>query len=432
MLCHIRKTSSLIGRVIQARDLLGFAPATPTAKAKITMRSPEKMKLSILGTRGIPAKHGGFETFAERLALYLTERGWEVTVYCQLDGAGQTYEDTWRGIRRVNIPVKLNGAVGTIMFDWKSTLHAAGEDSLKLTLGYNTAVFSLLYRLRGRTNLFNMDGIEWKRPKWSLPEKIWLMMNEVCGCYLGNHLIADHPGIKRHLETRVSSEKISVLLYGSDALKEASREMLDRFGVEPGKYALLVARPEPENSILETVRAFSASASGMKLVVLGNYYPDGIPYHKAVLDAASDQVIFPGAVYEPEVINALRFHCGFYIHGHTVGGTNPSLVEALGAKSPVLAHDNQFNRWVAGDGAIYFRDEAECREQIAGLVGDQAKLKEMATSSRLRHQEAFTWPAVLGAYESLLRSWAYGPASKSSSVPSTVQWAKPLQENEES
>jgi glycosyltransferase involved in cell wall biosynthesis len=363
------------------------------------------MKLSILGIRGIPANHGGFETFAEKLALYLTERGWDITVYCQLEGNGATYEDTWCGIRRVNIPVKQRGALGTIVFDWKSTLHAADEDSLKLTLGYNTASFSLLYRLKGRTNIFNMDGIEWKRKKWRLPEKLWLMLNEICGCYLGNHLIADHPGIKEHLETRVSGDKISVLLYGSHALEHHEHTILDRFGVEPGKYALVVARPEPENSILEIVRAFSQSDADMKMVVLGNYNPQHNDYHREVLDVASDSVIFPGAVYESDVINALRYHCKLYIHGHTVGGTNPSLVEALGAGSPVLAHDNQFNRWVVGDGGAYFSNEAECREQITELVQDNARLGVMSKKSISRHREEFTWSKVLEDYENLLYDW---------------------------
>lgn len=363
------------------------------------------MKLSILGIRGIPANHGGFETFAERLALHLTDRGWDITVYCQLDGSGPVYEDTWKGISRVNIPVKKKGAIGTVIFDWKSTWHAAAEDSLKLTLGYNTAVFSLLYRLNDRINIFNMDGIEWKRQKWRAPEKLWLMFNEISGCYLGNHLIADHPHIKNHLKTRVSGEKISVISYGSQALEHSDVAILERFGVESKKYALIVARPEPENSILQAVRAFSNSDIDMKLVVLGNYYPHDCPYHRSVMEAASDNVVFPGAVYEPEIINALRYHCKLYIHGHTVGGTNPSLVEALGAGSPVLAHDNKFNRFVVGDGAAYFRNEDECREHLVRLSHDDTALREMAEKNVKRHKQEYTWQNILGQYETLLFSW---------------------------
>ena len=132
---------------------------------------------AILGTRGIPASHGGFETFAEKLALYLVDKGWTVTVYCQETGTGSIYESIWQGVRLIHIPVKQNNALGSIIFDWRSTLHTCREKSLKLTLGYNTAVFTSLYRLKRLQSLINMDGIEWKRKKWCVSEKIWLYFN---------------------------------------------------------------------------------------------------------------------------------------------------------------------------------------------------------------------------------------------------------------
>ena len=123
--------------------------------------------LRILGTRGVPAAHGGFETFAECLSLYLVSKGWRVVVYCQVDGTGPMFTDVWHGVERVNIPVAPQGPKGTIVFDWQATVHAAGHRDLCLTLGYNTAVFCALLRLRGIPNLINMDGIEWSRAKWS-------------------------------------------------------------------------------------------------------------------------------------------------------------------------------------------------------------------------------------------------------------------------
>jgi hypothetical protein len=174
----------------------------------------------------VPAAHGGFETFAEHLALYLVQRGWQVTVYCQQDGAGAVHEDTWEGVRRVHILVTQSGAKGTIVFDWKSTLHAASESGLVLTLGYNTAVFCLAYRLKGITNLINMDGIEWRRQKWSTLERAWLYLNECAGCWLGNHLIADHPEIKAHLATRVAESKITMIPYGADRIDNADSGVL--------------------------------------------------------------------------------------------------------------------------------------------------------------------------------------------------------------
>jgi len=127
----------------------------------------------IVGIRGVPAAHGGFETFAERLAPYLVDRGWRVTVYCQEDGEGPLFEDEWRGVRRIHIPVKVAGAAGTVLFDWYCTVHAARTPGLVLTLGYNTAAFSVVYRARRIPNVINMDGIEWRRQKWGAVAKSW-------------------------------------------------------------------------------------------------------------------------------------------------------------------------------------------------------------------------------------------------------------------
>ncbi len=357
--------------------------------------------LRILGTRGVPAAHGGFETFAEHLALYLVQRGWAVTVYCQEDGTGPVFEDTWQGIRRVRMPVATAGAAGTIVFDWKSTWHASREKGLVLTLGYNTAVFCVLYRLRGLRNLINMDGIEWRRQKWGKVAKLWFWLNDWAGCWLGNHLIADHPLIKQHLATRVSPDKITTIPYGADAVTAADPGILTQYGLETGGYAILIARAEPENSILEVVRAWSRAPRGKRLVILGKYDPDHA-YQRAVREAASDEVDFIGAVYSKPVVQALRFHAAFYIHGHQVGGTNPSLVEALGAGNAVLAHDNAFNRWVAGEAALYFANEAECAEKLEQMLGDQAIVLRLRQIAGARYLNEFTWGKVLGEYEQLL------------------------------
>lgn len=361
-------------------------------------------KIQILGTRGIPAQHGGFETFTEHFSLYLKNKGWDVTVYCQEEGNGQKYEDDWCGIHRIHIPVALEGAKGTIVFDWRSTLHAAKKNIPILTLGYNTAIFCFLYRLKGLKNIINMDGIEWRRGKWTFLERTWLYINEKLGAWLGNHLIADHPEIKNHLSKFVSPDKITVIPYSADILEFADEKKIEKFGLQSGRYVLLIARPEPENSILEVVRAFSGKKRGLFLVILGDYFPETHAYQKQVMEAASDEVKFVGAIYEKEIVQTLRFHACLYVHGHTVGGTNPSLVEAMGAGSPVLAHNNKFNRWVAGEGAHYFSTEEECAIKLDVLLNDDLILKAMGEASRNQMLTHFTWDKVHGAYKELLES----------------------------
>lgn len=368
-----------------------------------TSLTPAK-SLRILGIRGIPANHGGFETFAEQLALYLVGRGWNVTVYCQEDEGEAVYEDQWQGVHRVHIPVSQRGAKGTVIFDWKSNLHAGKSPGLVLTLGYNTAIFSLWFRLKGMNNIINMDGIEWRRQKWGAVAKAWFYLNEWAGAWLGNHLVADHPDIKSHLSSRVAGGKITTIAYGAPRIEQADATVLGRYGLEPKGYAILIARAEPENSILEVVRAWSRRPRGVQLVVLGHYRADHA-YQASVLAAASSEVLFLGAVYEQDAVQALRFYARLYVHGHQVGGTNPSLVEALGAGNAVLAHENRFNRWVAGDQARYFDGEEGCAGILDGLLADQDGLLRMGAASLARHAEAFTWEKILGEYEHLLAAY---------------------------
>jgi len=363
-----------------------------------------KRKLLILGTRGIPGNHGGFETFAQRLALYLVNRGWEITVYCQDSGNGLTPK-TWKGINLVHIPTPNNGALWSIIFDYKSTVHALKEEGIVLVLGYNTAIFSLLYRLKGRMVLTNMDGMEWWREKWNGIQKAWLFINERCGVWFSDCLIADHPQIAQHfIKGGVKPDKIATIPYGTEAVETTDITLLKQYNLQANEYAMVIARPEPENSILEIVRAFSRRQRNCKLVVLGRYKPEANEYHAKVMAAASDEVEFIGGVYDQDIVHALRYYARLYVHGHTVGGTNPSLVEALAAGTPVLAHGNHFNTWVAGADSLYFDDESHCEAQFDRILDDAEALKVMSQASSERYYTAFSGDRDLIDYEQLFNS----------------------------
>lgn len=367
-----------------------------------------------MGIRGLPARHGGFETFAQFLAPYLRDRGWSVTVYCQEEGHEEIRESMWNGIRRVHIAVGSDTPMATIKFDWACISHAIQDrPSLVLTLGYNTAVFSLRLRLAGIPNVFNMDGIEWSRDKWSLPERAWLYVNDWAGCLLGTHLIADHPEIARHLGSRVAPRKITTIPYGSEPIQHAAPANLEHLGLEAYRFVTVIARPEPENSILDIVRAFSRKKRGIRLVVLGKLVAS-VPYHSQVMDAASEEVLFPGAIYDPAIVKALRRYSLLYVHGHRAGGTNPSLLEAMGAGNAVLAHNNRFNRWVAGEGALYFDDAESCAAAMERLFSSQEEMNRLKQASEARARETFNWTDVLREYHALLSDvhvWAHGRPS---------------------
>jgi glycosyltransferase involved in cell wall biosynthesis len=363
------------------------------------------MHVFILGTRGVPSKHGGFETFAQDLSLYLAARNHKVTVYCQVESRSEAHEDMWNGVRRILIPAG-SGALGTIIFDWIATWHSSFENGVMLTLGYNTGVFSLLYRLRRIPNVMNMDGIEWKRKKWSLPQRGWLRLNEWVACKAANHLIADNPGIAEHLLSLVPPEKVTMIPYGADSISSSPVEAIERYGLSPKSYCIVIARAEPENSLLEIVRAYSMRHRGMPLIVLGDYAPESNAYQKRVINAAGPEIRFLGAIYDREVVGALSFYAKVYMHGHTVGGTNPSLVTSLAAGNAVIAHDNIYNRWVAGATARYFRGIEDLDSILTELKQEPLKVAEMEEGSRRQHGDLFTQDKVLSAYERLLLEFA--------------------------
>ncbi len=362
------------------------------------------MHLNIIGTRGVPASHGGFETFADYLSRYLVQQGWSVNVYCQDDDG--TYEDgfqdTWQGVTRTHFQANRSGPVGTMEFDLKCVKHVLKEPGIDLVLGYNTAVFCLLERFKGRKILMNMDGIEWKRSKWGIVPKVWFFLNELIGANLCHVPIADHPEIAKHVRARCFKTPV-MIPYGSDAITEASTECLTEYNLEADRYLISIARIEPENSILEMVKGADALEDGFKMVVLGKFDPDNA-YHNEVKAAASGNVSFPGAIYEPRRVQALRFHARAYLHGHQVGGTNPSLVEALGAGNAVLAHDNKFNRWTTGDTQFYFSDAAEAASAMKRLCRDDDAVADAKKAARAQHDQRFQWEQILGAYDEALRS----------------------------
>lgn len=360
----------------------------------------EQPTVRMLGTRGVPGRYGGFETCVDHVSRYLVRHGWRVIVYCQVEGKGPVTKDLWEGVERVLIPVNQEGWAGTAWFDLKSVRHAWREGGLVAVFGYNTAIFNVWQRLTRSRLVFNMDGIEWARSRWGVAKRVFLYLNERIAALIGHRLIADHPEIARHVATRTRERKITMIPYGAPEIWDASTQPLEKWGLAPGRYSVVVCRTIPENHMLEIVQGFCARRRDHKLLLVAPYDPNEA-YNKQLIAAANDDVIFADTIYDPEEIGALRYHSALYIHGHSVGGTNPSLVEALGAGSAVLAHDNRYNRWVAGVDTAFFRTAGDVAARLDELLDDPARLDAMRASSRQRFQEEFTWDAVAESYRKL-------------------------------
>lgn len=360
-------------------------------------------RLVILGTRGVPAQHGGFETLAQELSLYLVQNGWRVTVYChETWDRTSPYETMWGRVRRVHIPVKQQGWLGTLMFGYKSALHARNQSCMTLTLGYHNAVFSLLQRLRKKTNVFHMGGLVYQGANEGALVKFWLKANERFALWFGNHLIVDHPNMLEHFAKRTKKTKMSLLLNGADTVTKADAQIVRDLGLEPGKYSTVISLPNPSHSLLEIVQGFSQTQRAHTLVVLGAI-DEHHPYHQSVLAAASQEVLFLGPIYDKTTVQALRHHSYLYAHGHQQGGTNPSLVEALGAANPVIAHDNPFNRWVTGDkAAVFFSDAQSCAQRFDELLARPDLPLAMRKAAQSRHRDMFRWETILPEYEKQL------------------------------
>jgi glycosyltransferase involved in cell wall biosynthesis len=358
-------------------------------------------RLAILGTRGIPARYGGFETFAEEIAIRLVERGIEVTVYCEADV--HTKPETYRGVRLIHVPAIDCGPLTTLFFDVRCLVHARRGFDVVYMLGYGAASFCFIPRLTGTRVWINVDGVEWARAKWGRAAKTYFKMMEAVSLWTSNRIVADAEGIRKHLRDRHARQQpISVIPYGAPILTvPPDPAILSRWDLAPDDYCLVVCRLEPENHVREILQGFSRSATKKKMVVLGNTQ-SRTPYVTSLTDIQDARIRFVGTIYDQAMLQALRYHAFVYCHGHSVGGTNPSLLEALGCGNAVIAHDNRFNREVARDAALYFDSAiafAAALERVEKEDSDRLRMRERA---RAIVRADYTWDSIAEQYLRLL------------------------------
>ena len=351
----------------------------------------------ILGTRGDSASRDGFEAFAERYALFLVERGWDVSLYRRddVDSVEERVKiEYWRGVRLIRVRTAGRGLMGALDFDWACARDAVKRPGLRLMLGARGAIFLPYQRLRGREVLTSLGTPGWKSASRGAAVRAWLWLNEAIAAWSSNRLVLDHP----ETAGRRPRSATVVIPPGGDPVERASARALREMGLEPGRYMISLANIAPGEGVHTLVEAFSRRPRRCKLVVLGDFNEDDA-YHRRLKARASEDVLFPGALEDPHLVKALRFHARASLHGRTIGGANPALVEALWAGNAIIAHDDRFNRWTAADAGLYFADVEGCGNLISRVLADDVLTARLAKASRERARAAFRWSDALAAYE---------------------------------
>src|SRR5262245_19247988 len=360
------------------------------------------MRIAILGTRGIPANYGGFETFAEELSTRLVERGHDVVVYCR----ERHFELRYRGVRLQYLPTIRHKYLDTLAHTFVSTLHVLAHrvDAALYCNGAN-AVFTPLPRMFGIPVALNVDGIERKRKKWNRVAKAWYLVSEWLSTFCPTVIVTDALTIQEYYRDRYRAESIFIP-YGAELGKVAGNDVIERLGLEPGKYFLYVSRMEPENHPLEVREAFERVDTPLKLALIGDA-PYAHDYIRRVRDTRDPRIVTPGGIYG-EGYRQLGSHCFAYIHATEVGGTHPALIEMMGRGALVVYRNTPENAEPVGDAGIPFEPSELPAKLELTLSMEEAARDRLRQQAMERVRSHYSWDAVTSAYETLLRDLAHG------------------------
>ncbi len=363
------------------------------------------MRIALLGTRGIPAKYGGFETFAEEISVRLAERGHDVTVYCRERHQCAEY----RGVHLRYLPTFRHKYFDTVAHTGLSTLDLLlRRFDVVLYCNAANAVFTFWPRLVGMPTALNVDGLEYRRKKWNQIAKLWYVLSEWLATFCCSAVVTDAATIRQYYMERFSKPS-TFIPYGAEIGKVAETEQVRALGLEPGKYVLYVSRLEPENNALLVRQAFERVRTDYKLAIVGNA-PYAAEYIRQVKNTRDRRIIFPGAVYG-DGYHQLQSHSAVYVQATEVGGTHPALLEAMGRGALVLYLETPEMAEAAGDAAIAFQPDTEDLAAKLQWAVDCPEQERADWSRRAveRMEKLYSWKVVTDAYESFFEKLASLP-----------------------
>jgi glycosyltransferase involved in cell wall biosynthesis len=356
------------------------------------------MKVAILGTRGIPANYGGFETFAEELSVRLAERGHAVTVYGRRNNIrykGRFY----RGVRLIVLPTVGTKHLDTLAHTAISVVDAAFRRfDCVLVCNAANAILAAVPRLAGTPVALNVDGIERKRKKWGWMARTFYLISERLATFIPDVIVTDAAVIQAYYMERYRAQS-TMIAYGADCTRATTTEVQDRLGLSPRGYALYVSRLEPENNARMAVDAYRLVQAEMPLVIVGDA-PHAGPYIAALKAAADPRVRFTGGIYG-QGYRELQSHAFIYIHATEVGGTHPALIEGMAVGNCVMVFDTPENREAAGDAALYFDSAETLAAQIQRTLGDPGLVERMRAAAQERARRLYSWDTIADRYERL-------------------------------
>jgi len=356
-----------------------------------------KLKIAILGTRGIPNHYGGFEHISEYVSAGLVERGHTVTVY---NSHNHPYtKDTWNGVNIIHCydPEYLIGSAGQFVYDLNCILDARKRDfDVILIMGYtSSSVWGSLYPKQSAI-VTNMDGLEWKRSKYSKPVQNFLKYAEKLAVKHSQYYVSDSIVIKQYLARKydINSRYIP---YGADMITPIEREQITPAEAAKEDYFLLMARMEPENNIETILDGYNLSNSVKPFKVLGD---TGNRFGKFITHKFQNdgRIEFKGSIFDTAKVRALQNNSYLYFHGHSVGGTNPSLLEAMASEALIAAHNNPFNQAVLNTDAFYFSNPADVKQLVENVQRQETE-KVMVNNNLQKIKHLFNWESVVDGYE---------------------------------
>jgi len=357
------------------------------------------MKIAFLGSRGVPARYGGFETVCEEIGSRLAERGHEIVVYCRNPGQR---DHTYAGMRLINLPAVRAKAAETLSHTFLSAVHAVRHRP-DVAIVFNTANSPVLPILRAGNVpvVLVSDGLEWKRDKWGRVARSYSKMAERRAAKWADQLVVDSRAVGEYFEQTYGAIT-EYITYGARILDEQRADALRPLGLTKRGYHLVVARLEPENNVHVILEGYRAAKTALPLVVIGGApYSSAYQNHLKALARSDDRVRLVGSVWDQASLDQLYAHASIYLHGHSVGGTNPSLLRAMGAARPVIAYDVAFNREVLADRGRYFEDDLGLRRELDDLETTPAEAERLGELARLRVGSEYAWDDSVAKLEAL-------------------------------